>query len=161
MLRCSKLIQSLNKKAKTMNTFFKLILTPASPAFVELALLFMRVTLGIITMLHGFPKIMGGVPMWLQLGTFVNPLGIYFLPLMWGFLGACTEFFGGMLLAFGLSTRIASLALVFMMIVATAWHINRGDGFQVYSYPLTLIFIFFGFFIMGAGPISLDYFLSR
>ena len=144
-----------------MNKFLQLILTPASPAFVEFALLFMRISLGIITVLHGVPKIMGGIPMWQQLGTFVYPMSIYFLPVMWGFLGAATEFFGGIMLTIGFGTRIASLALVFMMIVATVWHIDRNDSFNLYSYPLTLIFIYFAFFIMGAGAFSLDYFLSK
>ena len=144
-----------------MNNLLKFILAPASPQLFEWAFVFMRISLGIITMFHGLPKMMGGVETWNNLGTFVHPLGIYFWPLMWGFLGACTEFFGGIMLTVGFGTRIAMIALVFMMIVATAWHIDRGDGFNQYSYPLTLIFIYVAFFIMGAGPFSIDTWLTR
>ena len=144
-----------------MNSLLYYLLAPASPAVINLTLAMLRIALGILTIGHGYPKIMGGMQMWAQLGTFVQPLGIYFWPVMWGFLGACIEFFGGVALVVGLDTRMASLALVFMMIVATAWHIDRGDGFQLYSFPLTLIFVYFAFFIMGGGSFSIDSYLTK
>ena len=137
------------------------ILAPASPMVVEIALLIMRVSLGILTTGHGIPKIIGGPQTWSHLGTFVQPMGIYFLPMMWGLLGACIEFFGGIALTVGLGTRIASLCLMDMMIVAYVWHLNRGDAYNVSSYPLTLVFIFFGFMLIGGGYYSLDAYLSQ
>lgn len=144
-----------------MSPLIHYLLTTASPALINLAILMLRISVGILTIGHGFPKIMGGVPMWTQLGTFVNPLGIYFWPLMWGFLGACTEFFGGIALTVGFGTRIASLALIFMMIVATVWHIDRGDSYNAYSFPLTLVFVYLAFFIIGGGSFSFDSYMSR
>lgn len=144
-----------------MYSFFMYLLKPASSQIIEYAILFMRVSLGILTALHGFPKISGGLATWAQLGTFVNPLGIYFWPIFWGFLGAFFEFFGGIAFTLGFFTRFFSLGLTIMMFVATVWHISRKDPFNIYSYPLTLIFIFWAFFIMGGGTYSIDSYISQ
>jgi len=144
-----------------MDSFFFNLLQPASPAMVAYAITFMRVSIGILTIFHGLPKIMGGWSSWKELGTFMLPLGINFLLPAWGLLGACTEFFGGMLLAVGFATRIASFCLTFMMFVATVWHLRRGDPFTVYSFPLSLLFIFAAFVWMGGGAWSIDQYLTR
>lgn len=144
-----------------MNSLFHFLLAPASPAVISFALVMLRVSVGILTIGHGYPKIMGGMTTWAQLGTFVQPLGIYFWPVMWGFLGAVTEFFGGIALTIGFDTRMSSLMLVLMMIVATVWHIDRGDGYNLYSFPLTLIFVYLAFFLMGGGAFSVDSYLTK
>lgn len=139
-----------------MSKIIQLLFGPVGVKAFDFAFLMLRVAIGVLTVLHGVPKIMGGIPMWQQLGTFVQPLGINFFLVMWGFLGAVTEFFGGMMLVFGLGTRIASLALVIMMIVAYVWHVSRGDSFNQSSFPLSLIFVFLFFLIVGSGRISID-----
>jgi putative oxidoreductase len=144
-----------------MNAFISCLLKPTSQTNTERALCFLRISLGILTLFHGIPKIMGGFSEWAQLGTFVQPLGIYFWPTFWGLLGACTEFFGGISLILGLGTRIAAFALTIMMFVATSWHLHRGDIFNVYSFPLTLIFVYYSFVIIGGGMYSLDSYLLR
>lgn len=127
----------------------------------DLAILFMRLGVGILTICHGIPKIIGGIETWTQLGSFVKPLGINFFPILWGLLGACIEFFGGIFLALGLFTRWASLALTLMMFVATFWHISRADSFNLYSFPLMLIFVYYAFVIMGYDRLSIDYYLKN
>lgn len=144
-----------------MNKLLYSIIKPGSSERVQQALCFLRIGIGVLTFLHGVPKIMGGVATWQQLGTFMYPLGIYFLPVMWGFLGACTEFFGGISLVFGLGTRISSVCLTFMMFVATVWHIHKSDPFNVYSFPLSLIVVYLVFVISGSDKYSLDYYFSR
>lgn len=144
-----------------MNKLLYSIIKPGSPERVQQALCFLRIGIGVLTFLHGVPKIMGGVATWQQLGTFMYPLGIYFLPVMWGFLGACAEFFGGISLVFGLGTRFSSLCLTFMMFVATVWHIHKGDPFNVYSFPLSLIVVYLAFVISGSDKYSLDYYFSK
>lgn len=119
----------------------------------------MRIGIGLLTVIHGIPKIKGGVDTWKSLGSAVNPLGIYFLPIIWGFLAACAEFFGGIALILGLGTRLASLALAIMMFVAAVWHIERGDKFTVYSFALSLMVVFLTWVIIGGGPFSLDRYL--
>ena len=144
-----------------MNSFFYLLLAPASPLFVDLTLLFMRIGIGVIMTCHGFPKIFGGPATWSQLGTLINPLGIYFWPTMWGFFAACAQFFGGIMFILGFGTRLAAASLLFSMIVAATWHISRKEGFNNYAYALTLIVIFGSFLIIGGGPLSLDYYLIQ
>lgn len=142
-----------------MKQFLLSLLAPVTPETFERVYLFLRVGIGILTIIHGIPKMFGGVETWRQLGTFVLPLGIHFLPVFWGLLGALTEFVGGIALVFGFGTRIASLALILMMIVAFIWHLHRHDVFNVYSLSLTLIIIYSIFLIIGGGKYSLDTYL--
>ena len=128
----------------------------------DLTLFFLRIGIGIIIMIHGYPKIMGGPQMWRYLGTtFMTPLHIHFLPMMWGFFAASAQFFGGIALIIGLDTRFAALTLLFSMCVAVHWHIHNKDDFTKYAYALTLIFIYSAFTIIGAGPFSIDYLLAQ
>jgi putative oxidoreductase len=112
-------------------------------------------------MFHGLPK-MTGFKTWNNLGTtFMYPLGIKFLPTLWGFLGAITEFGGGILLALGLATRISATALIIMMFVAVSWHLKKRDSFIIYSFPLTLIFVYMTFLLIGGGTFSFDNYLAQ
>lgn len=144
-----------------MNKFLYYLIKPASYTTTNKALCILRIGIGILTLMHGVPKMLGGSDTWRHLGTFVNPLGIYFLPLMWGFIGACTEFFGGIALIFGFATRLASIFLTAMMFVATVWHIDRGDSFNVYSFPLSLMVLYAAYVIMGSDMYSLDAYLAK
>ncbi|HEX2978020.1 MAG TPA: DoxX family protein [Candidatus Babeliales bacterium] len=136
-------------------------LLSSSPALKEYGFAFIRITIGILMICHGFPKIMGGVATWQFLGSTMANLGIHLWPTFWGFCAACAEFFGGFALTLGLGTRIASAFLTFTMIVAFLMHWNKGDAFQVYSAALTLLFVFIGLFIAGGGKYSLDSYLKR
>lgn len=144
-----------------MDRFMHWLLAPAQANRLRFTLFILRVGLGVLTIGHGIPKIMGGFEEWQKLGTFIYPMGIQFLPTVWGFLGAITEFFGGIMLVLGLGTRIASLALTFMMIVAAVWHIDRGDDYMIYSFPLTLVVVFFSYMMMGSDKFSVDYYLTK
>ena len=145
-----------------MNNFFKFSLKTASPRTIHIALLFMRVGIGVLTIGHGYPKFMSGMEGWHGLGvTFMAPLGITFLPTLWGFLGAITEFIGGIMLTIGFGTRLAAAANILMMIIATAWHVNKGDSFNVYSLPLTLIVVFCAYMLMGSGIVSVDAHITK
>ena len=140
---------------------FKFLTSTATPEQIAFSLTFLRVAIGVLTTIHGIPK-MGGVEVWQNLGTtFMAPLGIHFLPVMWGFLGFACEFIGGIALTLGFATRFASFALFIMMIIATVWHIQKGDSFNVYSFPLTLIFVYLFFIWIGSGPYSLESYFLR
>lgn len=143
-----------------INFLYYLFIQP-SPQLLQIALCFMRIGIGAITLILGIPK-MSGPATWINLGqTFMFPLGIRFLPIVWGFLGGCSQFFGGIALALGLGTRIGSFCLIVMMIIAVLWHLKRGDPFQVYSYPLSLIFVYSTFLIIGAGNTGLDIYFVK
>ncbi len=122
----------------------------------DTGLLIIRLGLGIAMMLHGWPKITGGMALWGQLGLAMGNFGITFAPVAWGLAAACTEFFGGLLLAIGLCFRLSAFILVIQMTVATVFHVSAGDGFPVFSHALELGLVFLGLLFTGPGQYSLD-----
>lgn len=121
-------------------------------------LLILRIGLGVMFMVHGWPKISGGPEKWLALGEAMNHLGISFAPAFWGFMAAFAEFFGGLLLLVGLLARPATFLLAFTMLVATVMHLKSGHDFvPKVSYPLELMIVFLGLLLLGPGRISLDH----
>lgn len=142
-----------------MSNFFSFIFAPASADVITYVLCAMRIAIGLLTIGHGFPKIIAGPELWHTLGLMTSGVGITFWPTMWGFLGACTEFFGGIALMLGFGTRIACLALVIMMFVAFKMHFDKGDSYNVYSLALTLLVVYAGYFFIGGGVLSLDSYL--
>ncbi|MCH8567662.1 MAG: DoxX family protein [Balneolales bacterium] len=125
--------------------------------FREFGYLIIRVGLGFMIMLHGYPKIMGGPELWANLGGAMGNLGITFAPVFWGFMAAFAEFFGGIFLMLGLFHRISALLLAFTMFVAAVMHIANGDSFipQI-AYPIELGIVFLGLFFMGPRKWALD-----
>lgn len=144
-----------------MNTILEHFMQPASANTIQLVLFFLRISMGIIMVLHGFPKFLGGPSTWRFFGSTMSNLGIHFLPVFWGLACACTEFFGGVSLALGFGTRIACIFLLANMFVALKFHFSNHDSYAVYSHALTLIVIFITFFIIGSGNYSLDYYLTH
>jgi putative oxidoreductase len=123
----------------------------------DTGLLIMRVGLGIMMMIHGLPKLMGGPKAWAAVGSAMGNLGIPFYPKFWGFMAAVTETVGGILLSIGIFYRPVCLLLMFVMIVATLKHYRSGDRFMdKTSRPLELAFAFFGMAFVGPGRFSVD-----
>lgn len=122
----------------------------------DLGLLIIRVGIGALFIIHGYPKIMGGSTQWLWLGNQMAAIGITFYPTFWGFLAACSELFGGVLLVLGLGTRFAAFFISCVMLVALSMHFSLGDAFGVYSHPLALLVVLVGLFFAGPGKLSLD-----
>src|SRR6188768_1713313 len=94
----------------------------------DAGLLFMRLGLGIMFMIHGLPKLMGGPTTWKGVGMAMGNLGISIYPKFWGFLASATEGIGGMLLIIGIFYRPVCLLLTFTMFVATLQHYRAGDN---------------------------------
>ena len=124
--------------------------------FHDLGLLLLRIGLGILFMVHGFPKLAGGPAAWAGLGGVMGQVGLHFAPAVWGFLAALAEFGGGLLLAVGLWFRVACFGLLVTMVMATVMHLTKGDGFQDYSHALESAFVFLGLLLAGPGRYSLD-----
>jgi putative oxidoreductase len=88
-------------------------------------------------------------------------LGIPF-PTLNAYLAASTELTGVVLLTLGLFTRLISLPLIVIMVVAiTTVHISHGfsagdNGFEIPLYYMLFLAIFASF---GAGKFSLDHLL--
>jgi putative oxidoreductase len=117
-----------------------------------LALVALRLTLGIIFIGHSSHKVYGHLH---EYASFIGSLGV---PAWLGYVSAFTEFLGGILLILGSLTRIAAFALLIDMLVAIGkvhWkHGLTGNG--GYEFPLALATIAFALVFLGAGPISID-----
>lgn len=124
----------------------------------------LRIGLGGILWAHGMQKLFGAFG---GLGisgnaAFFDKVG-YSPGMFWGTLVGCTEFIGGILLAVGLFTRPAALAVVIFLINAV--YFTSKNGFfwtKVGSeYSILLLLVAFYMLIRGAGPWSLDRKLGR
>jgi putative oxidoreductase len=117
------------------------------------ALLILRVVLGVIMIGHGYAKVFGGGMM----AHYHNVQG-YGLPGWLAFPSALTEFFGGILVLLGLFTRIASAAILVDMLVAI-WKVHWKNGLlgeHGYEFPLCLAAISVALICYGAGPLALE-----
>ncbi|MBW4890038.1 DoxX family protein [Mucilaginibacter sp. HMF5004] len=119
-------------------------------------LLFMRVGLGVMFVLHGYPKLLGGPEKWEAIGSATKYAGIHFLPKAWGFLAACTETFGGFLLVLGLAFRPVCFLLLINMIVATLMHFGTGGGIEQAAHAIEDGVVFLGLLFIGPGSYSVD-----
>ena len=120
-----------------------------------LALLFMRVTLGVIMTVHGYHKVFGGLHHFAQ---FVAGMGI---PAWLGYVSSFTEFLGGLLILAGLFTRAAAFAICIDLLVAiwkVHWH-NGLTGDHGFEFPLAAATLAFALIFFGAGPIAMDHIL--
>jgi putative oxidoreductase len=117
-----------------------------------LALLVLRVVLGVIMIGHGYGKVFGGFS---HVHDMVQHLGF---PGWTAYLVAGTEFFGGILIIAGLLTRFVAVAIMIDMSVAI-WKIHWHNGLKGqggYEFPLTLAAIAFALVFFGGGPIAFD-----
>ena len=143
----------LGPVARTGNTSFA----------TSICLLVLRVFIGWTFFFHGSQKLFG---------TFHGP-GIQAFstmvhlpvlsPILWAYIAACGEFFGGVFIFFGLLTRLATLPIIVVMLVAIATVTGR-NGFSLpmgYEYNVAIIAIVVGLLIAGPGMISLDALLFR
>ena len=118
-------------------------------------LLILRIGLGVMFILHGWPNIQGGPDLWEKVGMAMGNFGISFAPVVFGFLAALSEFGGGICLVFGLYTRGAALFMFITMVVAATMHLKSGDGLPKASHAIEAAFVFLGLIFIGAGKYSI------
>ena len=119
-----------------------------------IGLLVLRITLAVIFMTHGYPKLahLRGNP---QMQSFFVEHG---LPGYFVFVAGIIELFGGGLILLGLFARPAALLLVIEMCVAI-WKVHSLHGYLAvhdYEFPLALAAACFTLATIGAGVFSLD-----
>ncbi|MBS1781957.1 MAG: DoxX family protein [Bacteroidetes bacterium] len=131
------------------------ILSSASK-FSNFGLLVLRIGLGAMMIIHGFPKLIGGPEKWAAVGSAMTHMGISGYFALFGFLAAISEAIGGALIILGLAFRPACLMLIGTMVVAATMHIKSGDGIGTASHAIELAFVFFGLFFVGPGRLSID-----
>jgi len=123
---------------------------PSQSTFASVALLLLRIAVGVAFMMHGWGKIQAPFG-WLPTQA---PLAI---PGFLQFLAALAEFGGGLALIIGLLTPIACLGLAITMGVATFFHgVIMGDPFVNMtggsSYEPAFIYMLISILVMAVGP---------
>ena len=124
--------------------------------YKNIGLLLLRIGVGVIFILHGWPKMAGGPEKWEMLGKTMSMMGIDFFPVFWGFMAAFAEAVGGLMIMLGLFFRPACVLLLITMLVATLRHVLGGDGFGDFSHSLESSIIFLSLLFIGPGKYSLD-----
>jgi putative oxidoreductase len=117
------------------------------------ALLLLRLGLGLIFIYHGYPKLFTHAHEALRQFPKMG------FPSYFAYIAGVVEFFGGWLLALGLFTRIAALFLAGEMAIAIIRvHLPQGGLTAVSNYqlPLALAVASFALVAVGAGAISFD-----
>lgn len=132
-----------------------------STGSLHFAMFIIRAGFGVMFMIHGYPKITGGIDTWTWLGENMSIIGLSFAPAFWGFMAALAEFVGGLLLIIGVLTRPVAAMMLFTMLIATFMHIQAGDPINTIMHPLKGLVVFAGLLLSGAGKYSVDNMLSR
>jgi len=118
-----------------------------------IALLLLRVALGVIFIFHGYPKL-EHAQQWVQNFRHMG------LPGYFAYISGVLELFGGALLMLGLFARVAGLLLAIEMAIAvTKVHglLSNPANVHSYEFPLAVCAGSFAVAAVGAGLISIDY----
>lgn len=128
-----------------------------------------RLALGIIFLAHGSQKMFGlfGGPGLSGTAQMMNQLGI---PAFLAYCAAFAEFFGGLMILLGFLTRLGGGLISIVMLVAifkVHWPfglltsaVERAQGASGFEYPLALLGAALALVIAGAGPLSVDRWLT-
>ncbi|MGC9327551.1 MAG: DoxX family protein [Candidatus Hinthialibacter sp.] len=123
----------------------------------EAGLLFLRLTVGVIFLIHGYDKIFQGDGLEGTAKQF-SEIGLYF-PYLFAWLVGGGELIGGGFLIIGLLTRESSLYLAVIM-AGAIWTVHLSNGFfisnQGYEYNLALLGACLCLVFAGGGMSSLD-----
>jgi uncharacterized membrane protein YphA (DoxX/SURF4 family) len=119
--------------------------------FSDWGLLILRVVLGLILIVHGWPKIKDLK----RVAQDFAAMG--FVPgLLWGSVVALLEFLGGLFLVFGFLTQLVA-GLVAIQFLVILLKIKRGASFVGgFEFDLLILASALALLILGGGFISLD-----
>ena len=127
------------------------LMIKTNTTLLNISLLLLRLTVGIILFLAGAGKVFGwfgGQGIDATIDIFVSKMGIH--PIL-AYLSCYTEFIGGFLLIVGLLTRPAAFAIMINMLVAVL--VTLPNGFLVgASYPFSMMVS--SIIILLAGPMA-------
>jgi len=128
---------------------------------MSIAILLLRIMAGLILFVAGAGKVLGwfgGMGINATLDIFKTSMH---LSSFWTYVSCYTEFVGGLLIIFGLFTRVAAFALFINMLVATLFVGFKNFFMGGAAYPCLLMIIFLVLILSGPMEYSLDTFLSR
>jgi putative oxidoreductase len=139
-----------------MKSIIKSILNPGYyPNNISLALLFLRICVGVFMLTHGIGKflmLIGDDPI-----KFANPIGVGFTASL--VLAVFAEVFCSVFLIMGFAPRITAIPLLITMLVATLI-VHSDDPFSKKELPLLYSSIYVVIAIAGAGKYSIDNWIS-
>ena len=125
------------------------------PSFLDYAIFapfILRVVLGLVFVVHGYPKLFGGFT---QTVGFFDSIGIKPAK-FWVFVVGAVEFFGGIALILGFATQIAAALIAINMLVAI-WKVKFKMGFMNgYEFDLVLLIVALSLVLTGAGAYAID-----
>lgn len=125
-------------------------------AQVDVVLLIIRVGIGAMMLVHGFPKLQ-----MLMAGGEIQFPGVMGLsPALSLGLAVFAEFLCSILLIIGLRTRLASVPLIITMLVAV-FVVHANDPFANQELGLHYLLSYIVLLILGGGKFSVDAFLFR
>jgi putative oxidoreductase len=134
-------------------------ISPITQALSPFAEPLIRVTAGLLLVPHGAQKLFGwfgGYGIEATSQFFSSKLG---LPASLAVVAGLVEFFGGLMLALGLATRVVAALVVGLMTVAVT-QVHLGAGFfwtsGGFEYPLFWGIVALAFVLRGGGRYSLD-----
>ena len=121
----------------------------------DVAALVLRLVGGGFMLTHGLPKLNK-----LLAGDFgfADPIGIGASASL--VLTVLAEFGGALLILIGLGTRIVSLPLMFIMLVA-AFIVHGADSFSKKEFALLYFAIYLALFFLGSGKYSVDQMIAK
>jgi len=125
----------------------------------------LRLALGVIFIAHGSQLLFGafGGPGLSGSAAFLGKMG-FRPPMLWAVLVAVTQFFGGLGVLVGLLTKLASVGIAIVMIVAIAT-VHWQHGFflqnQGFEYNLALIGMCLALILSGAGKLSIEALIAK
>jgi len=130
---------------------------------IDAGILVLRAGIGsMFVIVHGYPKVVGGITLWRGLGgAFNRQIGLSFAPVFWGFLAMLAEFGGGLCLIAGIFFRPACAAILFTMFVAALSIIRGGYGFNSASQPIELGIAVAALLLTGPGKFTARHFLQH
>lgn len=128
--------------------------------FTDYGLFLLRLVVGLMVAAHGAQKAFGWFGGGGPQGTVktMQALNIH-PPIFWAYVNAIAEFFGGLLIAFGLVWPLGPVLIIANMTVAIA-QVHWSKGFWSskggYEFPFLIAADAFVLGWMGAGALSLD-----
>ncbi len=128
--------------------------------FQDIALLFARIFLGAMFIVHGKGKMLGPEPGVKGFSEYLKQLG-FPLPIVFAFIAAAVEFWGGIAIILGIFTKLVASLMAILILVATFVNIDKGKQFKGgWEFDLMILTICILLMTFGPGAYSIAAFIG-